>query len=365
MSSNDPKARVEHLLALGDVKIGGQRPWDISVHDERFYPRVLGHGSVGLGESYMEGWWDCEQLDEMVCRMFRADGEHEVRTVWENVAAYIRATLVNLQSRSRSAPNVRAHYDLGNDLYQDMLDRRLVYSCGDWEQAAGLDEAQEAKLDFVCRKLELTAGQNVLDIGCGWGGFAKFAAEKYGASVVGITLSPEQAEFGRKNCAGLPVEIRIQDYREVDQQFDHIVSLGMFEHVGYKNYRRYMRVARRCLKEGGRFFLESIGANQSRHATDPWIDKYIFPGSMLPSIKQLGKATEGLFVAEELHNWGPYYDRTLMVWFRNFQEHWNQLEAKYGGRFYRMWKYYLLSSAGLFRSRAIQDWEILLTPCSL
>ena len=365
MSGNDQKARVEQLLALGDVKLGGVRPWDISVHDERFYPIVLSHGSVGLGESYVDGWWDCGQLDEMFSRMFRADAEQAMRSRWERTAAYLRATLLNLQNRVRSIRNVRRHYDLGNDLYLDMLDRRLVYSCGDWERAETLDEAQEAKLDFACRKIGLLPRQKILDIGCGWGSFAKFASEKYGAVVVGITLSEEQAEYGRQKCADLPVEIRLQDYREVNEQFDHIVSLGMFEHVGYKNYRNYMRVVRRCLREGGRFFLESIGTNYSRHATDPWIDKYIFPGSMLPSIKQLGKATEGIFIAEELHNWGPYYDRTLMVWFRNFQEHWNHLEAKYGPRFYRMWKYYLLLSAGLFRSRAIQDWEILLTPCGL
>jgi len=365
MYLNDLKTRVEHLLALGDVRIGGDRPWDISVHNERFYSRVLGQGSMGLGESYMDGWWDCPQLDEMFSRMFRADGKHAMQSAWQDAITNFRATLLNLQTRTRSVPNVREHYDLGNELYFDMLDHRLVYSCGNWERAGSLDEAQEAKLDFVCRKLGLTARQRILDIGCGWGSFGKFAAEKYGAAVVGITLSKEQAEFGREKCADLPVEIRLQDYREVDEQFDHIVSLGMFEHVGYKNYRTYMRVVRRCLKEGGRFFLESIGSNQSQHATDPWIDKYIFPGSMLPSIKQVGKAMEGLFIAEELHNWGPYYDRTLMVWFRNFQEHWNELQARYGQRFYRMWKYYLLLSAGLFRSRAIQDWEILLTPCDL
>ena len=363
---NNLKSRLENLLALGDVRIGGDRPWDITVNNERFYRSALAGGSVGLGESYVEGWWDCAQLDEMIHRMLTADGvQRLLQSMWANAIAYVRATFVNLQSKTRSVRNVHEHYDIGNDLYRMMLDGRMVYSCGDWENAESLDEAQEAKLDFVCRKVGLAAGDVVLDIGCGWGSFAKFAAEKYGAAVVGITLSKEQAELARRRCARLPVEIRVQDYRDLREKFDHVISLGMFEHVGYKNYRHYMEVVQGCLRPGGRFFLECIGSNRSEHATDPWIDKYIFPGSMLPSIKQIGKAIEGLMITEELQNWGPYYDKTLMLWYQNFHAHWNQMQKSYGDRFYRMWKYYLLISAGLFRSRAIQDWEILLTPCNL
>lgn len=235
----------------------------------------------------------------------------------------------------------------------------MVYSSLNWEAAGSLDEAGEAKLEFVCHQLDLRAGQKILDIGCGWGGFAKYAAQKYGVEVLGVTVSAEQAALARQICCGLPVEIRYQDYRDVAGLFDHVVSLGMFEHVGYKNYRRYMEIVRHCIKPGGLFFLNTIGANVSGYCANPWTDKYIFPGGMLPSIAQIGKAAEGLFVFEYLQDWAGFYDKTLLSWFAKFHENWNQLRDSYGDRFYRMWKYYLLSSAGAFRSKAIQDWQIV------
>jgi len=223
-------------------------------------------------------------------------------------------------------------------------------------------KAQEAKLDLVCRKIGLEEGQRVLDIGCGWGSFAKFAAEKYGAQVVGITVSKEQVALGKELCKGLPVELRLQDYREVDETFDHIVSLGMFEHVGCKNYREYFKVAQRCLKEGGLFLLHTIGSNVSARSGEPWLTKYIFPGGMLPSMAQVARAAEGLFVIEEAHNFGADYDKTLMAWFANFDAAWLSLRARYDDRFYRMWKYYLLMCAGTFRARSNQLWQIILSP---
>jgi cyclopropane-fatty-acyl-phospholipid synthase len=253
------------------------------------------------------------------------------------------------------------HYDIGNDLYSRMLDKRMVYTCGYWKEAQNLDQAQEAKLDLVCRKIGLKPGQKVLDIGCGWGSFAKFAAEKYNAKVVGVTISKEQAEFASKLCNGLDVEIRIQDYRSVNEQFDHIVSLGMFEHVGYKNYKTFMRTAHKCLKDGGLFLLHTIGGNESVVSTDPWVHKYIFPNGMLPSIKQIGESIENLFVMEDWHNFGTYYDKTLQAWYENFKAHWNEISDKYNERFYRMWTYYLLMSAGAFRARSTQLWQIVLS----
>jgi cyclopropane-fatty-acyl-phospholipid synthase len=242
-----------------------------------------------------------------------------------------------------------------------MLDRRLVYSCAYWKDADNLDDAQEAKLDLICKKLGLRKGDRVLDIGCGWGSFARFAAEKYGVRVVGITVSSEQAALGREMCEGLPVEIRLQDYREIDEKFDHVVSVGMFEHVGYKNYRIYMEVVRRCLRDEGLFLLHTIGNNISCIATDPWFDKYIFPNSVVPSVKQISSAMEGLFILEDLHNFGSYYDATLTAWFANFDRNWHSLTDRYDQRFYRMWKYYLLSCAGSFRSRCLQVWQMVLS----
>ncbi|MHB0865744.1 MAG: cyclopropane fatty acyl phospholipid synthase [Minisyncoccota bacterium] len=356
------RAFVEDLLKKADVKIGGSRPQDITVHDERLFGRVIRHGTLGLGEAYMDGQWDANSLDTFIATVLRAGLDKEFKLTISSVAAITKAFLLNLQSPSRAFRVGEAHYDLGNDLYEAMLDKGLVYTCGYWADAKNLDEAQEAKLDLVCRKIGLKKGDRVLDIGCGWGSFAKYAAEKYGASVVGITVSKEQAALAQERCAGLPVEIHVQDYRDVDETFDHIVSLGMFEHVGVKNYRTYFETARRCLKPDGLFLLHTIGGNVSRLTSDPWITKYIFPGGVIPSAAQIANASEGLFVMEDWHNFGTDYDRTLMAWFKNFDAAWPTLREKYGDRFYRMWKYYLLTSAGAFRARETQLWQIVLSP---
>lgn len=366
------RALIEKLLAKADVMIGGSRPQDIQVHDERLFDRVIRHGSLGLGEAYMDGWWEGNELDAFFAAVLGARLDEDIEINLSSVLAVAKAYLLNLQSSGRAFEVGEAHYDLGNDLYSAMLDKRLVYTCGYWKDAEDLDAAQEAKLDLVCKKIGLKKGDRVLDIGCGWGSFAKFAAEKYGASVVGITVSKEQALLAEELCNGLPVEIRVQDYREVDEPFDHIVSLGMFEHVGVKNYRTYFEVARRCLKDDGFFLLHTIGDTTSRVTSDPWINKYIFPGGMVPSVAQVGKAIEGLFVMEDWHNFGADYDTTLRAWFKNFDAAWSApvragrdgpaLREKYGDRFYRMWKYYLLSCAGAFRARTTtQLWQIVLS----
>lgn len=354
------KHTVKEVLALADIKVGGDRRWDVHVHNDEFYRRAVSDGSLGLGESYMDGWWDVECLDEFIFRLIRANLHEKVSKL--KLLPVVKATVLNLQSKSRAFEVGQAHYDLGNDLFEQMLDARMVYSCGYWREAANLDEAQEAKLDLVCRKVGLRAGMRVLDIGCGWGGFAKYAAERYGVEVVGITISKQQADFAKRLCRDLPIEIRLQDFRDLDEQFDRIISLGMFEHVGHKNHRRYMQVARHCLREDGLFLLQCIGDNVTTVATDPWISKYIFPNGDLASAAQITRAIEGLFIVEDLHNFGADYDKTLMAWFANFDQGWHQLKAQYGERFYRMWKYYLLSCAGLFRARHIQLWQIVLSP---
>lgn len=355
------RAFATELLERADVIIGGNRPWDIRVHDERLFDRVIRYGTLGLGEAYMEGWWDANNLDAFIHRVLVAHVDRDVKINLASILTVAKAFLFNQQSGDDAFKVGEVHYDLGNDLYQAMLDTRMVYTCGYWKKAKDLDAAQEAKLDLVCKKIGLEKGARVLDIGCGWGSFAKYAAENYGASVVGITVSKEQAELARKLCAGLPIEIRIQDYRDVNEKFDHIVSLGMFEHVGVKNYRTYFDVANRCLNPDGLFLLHTIGYKASKLNSDPWIEKYIFPGGALPSIAQIGKAIEGLFIVEDVHNFGAYYDKTLMAWFKNFDVAWPSLKEKYGERFYRMWKYYLLTCAGVSRAREMQLWQIVLS----
>jgi cyclopropane-fatty-acyl-phospholipid synthase len=352
---------MQALLASADVQIGGSRPWDIQVYREDFYPRVLKMGSLGLGESYMDGWWDSLRLDEFIHRILLARLDSNFIR-WVDRLDSLKTILFNLQSPSRALQVGQRHYDMGNRLFSLMLDKRLIYSCGYWKNASTLGEAQEAKLDLVCQKLGLRPGMRVLDIGCGWGGAARFVAERYQVEVVGITISQEQFQFATELCRGLPVEIRLQDYRDLAERFDRIYSIGMFEHVGYKNYAHYMRIAHNCLKEDGLFLLHTIGSDRSVTKANPWMARYIFPNSMLPSPKQICTAIEGLFVLEDWHNFGADYDKTLMQWFQNFHDHWDTLKTHYDERFYRMWKYYLLSCAGSFRAREAQVWQIVLAP---
>jgi cyclopropane-fatty-acyl-phospholipid synthase len=355
------KTVTQEILSSAGIRLNGDRPWDLQVRDERFFHRVIKEGSLGLGESYMDGWWDCEELDAFFARLVPKDPEAELKKNLHLLLYALGAKIFNSGRKSHAFQIGERHYDIGNDLFERMLDRRMVYSCGYWKDAHNLDEAQEAKLELICEKLGLKAGDRVLDIGCGWGSFAKYAAEKYGVEVVGITVSKEQLSLGRELCRGLPVELRLQDYRDVTERFDHIVSVGMFEHVGLRNYRTYMEKTSQCLKEDGLFLLHTIGNNISEVACDPWLDKYIFPNALIPSLKQITTAAEGLFMVENLQNFGFYYDATLMAWFRNFNDNWHLLKDRYGERFYRMWKYYLLSSAGAFRCRGLQVWQFVLS----
>ncbi|MFO8113704.1 MAG: cyclopropane fatty acyl phospholipid synthase [Desulfosalsimonadaceae bacterium] len=352
---------IEEALHEAGITINGDRPYDILVYNNDLYDRVISEGSIGVGESYMDGWWDCPALDQFFDKIFRANIKKIFEGNWHFYAHVLKSRVLNLQKGKHAYEVGIRHYDVGNDFYRDMLDRRMTYTCGYWADAATLDEAQEAKLDLICRKLQLKPGMSVLDIGCGWGSFATYAAEKYGAEVTGVTISREQAEMAEQECSGLPVDIRLQDYRDVTGKFDRVLSIGMFEHVGYKNYRTYMETTARCLKEDGIALLQTIGSNKSVHTSNPWINKYIFPNSMLPSIAQIGDAMEGLFVMEDWHNFGPDYDKTLMAWHENFEKFWPKHREHYGERFYRMWNFYLLSCAGTFRSRVNQLWQITMT----
>ncbi len=357
-----PSARetAARLLRDADIVLNGDRPWDLQVHDDRFYDRVVSGGSLAFGESYMDGWWDAERLDELFFRIRRSRMDRKVARDWRALWVVARGRLLNLQSRRKASEVAERHYDLGNELFEAMLDPRMVYTCGYWKDADTLAEAQVAKMDLVCRKLGLQAGQRVLDVGCGYGSFARYAAESYGAEVVGISVSKRQTAWARANLPpGLPVEIRIQDYREVDEPFDHVASIGMFEAVGWRNYRPYMEVVHRVLDDDGLFVLQTFGTGRSVRSSDPWFDRYIFPNGMIPSIEQMGKAVERLFVMEDWHNFGADYDRTLMSWHANVEASWDRLPARYGERFRRMWRYYLLSLAGSFRARSVQLWQIV------
>jgi len=351
---------VARLLERCDIRINGDRAWDVRVHDRRIFDRVLTQGTLGLGEAYMDGWWDAERVDAFIYRLLTGDAKGAVKLDLSLVGSVLRGTLLNLQ-RWRPGDIGKKHYDISDALYEAMLDRRMIYSCGYWQNAADLDAAQEAKLDLICRKIGLAAGDTVLDIGAGWGGFLKYAAQNYAIAGTGVTVSQHQAEYARESFAGLPLEMRLIDYRDLKGRFDHIVSVGMFEHVGHKNYRAYMEKAHELLDDGGLFLLHTIGGNHTQNHGDPWSEKYIFPNGMLPSIKQVGTAIEGLFVMEDWHNFSAYYDDTLMAWHANFEAAWPALKAGFDERFYRMWRYYLLSFAAAFRARNVQLWQIVLS----
>ncbi|HEX5161118.1 MAG TPA: cyclopropane fatty acyl phospholipid synthase [Steroidobacteraceae bacterium] len=355
------RRRIERLFAECGIDIDGPNAWDIQVHNEDFYARVLAKGSLGLGESYMDGWWDVRDLDGFVYRLLAARADERARS-WRDALAWLGAALVNHQRGARVFEVARRHYDLGNEFYEAMLDRRMIYSCAYWEGAHTLDDAQEAKLALVLDKLAPRPAQRLLDVGCGWGGALKFAAERYGVTGVGVTIAREQAAYARESCRDLPVAIRLQDYREMREKFDHVFSIGMFEHVGVRNYRRYMKVVRRCLHPGGRFLLHTIGGFRSTNHTDAWIGKYIFPNSMIPSREQIERAIDGIFGILHWQSIGANYERTLLAWRSNLERSWSRLAGRYDERFRRMWHYYLSSCAAAFRARKLDVWQILLSP---
>ncbi len=357
---SDAKNTVKYLLSLGDVKIDGGRPFDIQVHDDRFYKSVLSRRELGIGESYMDGWWDVERLDEFVARLMEANVREKAKISPAMVQSFLGAMLSNPQSYRKSAQNASHHYEIGNDLYKRMLDKSMMYTCAYWKDVDTLEEAQKAKMDLVCRKLYLKKGMSLLDLGCGWGGFAEYAARNYGVRVTAVTPAAEQVIVARERSKGLPVIIEEKDYRDVSGFYDRIVSIGIMEHVGPKNYAAFFKQCKDMLNDGGLMLHHMISNNRSTKFVDPWIDKYIFPGGVIPSLTQISQAIEKKLIIEDIHNFGPYYDKTLMAWHANFVDHYDEISDKYDERFYRMWNFYLLSCAGAFRSRRMQLLQIVM-----
>lgn len=353
---------ASEMLQSADIEVNGSRPFDIRVKNPHFFKRVLQEGSLGLGESYMDGWWECDRLDIFFQKVLRAGLENQLPHHIKDTLRVAAARLTNLQSKKRAWIVGKEHYDLGNDLFSLMLDPYMQYSCAYWKDATTLKQAQEAKLKLICEKLQLRPGMTLLDIGCGWGGLAAYAAKNYGVSVHGVTISAEQQKMAQERCKDLDVQILLQDYRDLNSQYDRIVSVGMFEHVGSKNYQTYFNVVARNLKPDGLFLLHTIGANETNMNVDPWINKYIFPNGCLPSIKHIATTSEGKFVMEDWHNIGADYDRTLMAWYERFVQNWPKIEHNYSQRFFRMFSYYLNACAGAFRARDIQLWQVVFSP---
>ena len=362
------RQEIADLLRTADIEIGGSRPWDLQVHDERFYRRVLAEGSLGAGESYMDGWWDVERLDEFFARALAVRIDRQIRTptmLWQ----VLLSRLVNPQSRRRSRNVAERHYDLSDRLYRAMLGPTMQYTCAYYGvdgHLETLNEAQRAKLTLIARKLHLEPGMRVLELGGGYGELARYLAAEHECQVVSYNISSRQVEYARQLCQGLPVEILQQDYREAAAEtgrYDRVVSIGMLEHVGPINHRAFFELVKTRLVVGGLALVHTIGGNESRTSIDRWITRYIFPGGVIPSAAQLTQAQEGLLVLEDWHNFGPDYDRTLMAWATNFMAAWPELRQseELDERFFRMWRYYLLSCAGAFRARGLNLWQLVLS----
>ncbi len=356
------QSKIADLLAHADVKIVGEpsfgaEPWDMLVHNDALFSRILGQGTLGLGEAYMDGWWDCERLDELFARVLAAELATKVET-WSDKAFFLLGHLRNRQIGKRLRATAADHYNTGNDLYQHMLDKKMIYTCGYWRDAENLDQAQEHKLELVARKLKLKPGMRVLDIGCGWGGAAKYIADKHGVDVVGITLSEAQHELAQEHIRDSNATVRLQDFRALNEKFDRVYSLGMFEHVGFKNFADYFRIVDQCLEPGGLFLLHTIGHRVTSFKVDPWMDRYIFPNSILPSAEMINRYSADYFNIEDWHNFGLDYHKTLLAWDSNLQAAWQHL-PDYEERFKRMWHYFLMCSAGSFKAYRNHLWQVV------
>ena len=360
------KQKCIDLFKKADIIVNGKRPWDIRVSNDKFYSRLFFHGTIALGESYVDGWWDCKQIDQFIYRVlkFRLVDPKTYNLIHFGSSILNKLRLLspicsNKQTRKKAANDVKYHYNLGNDLFEATLDKQMNYSCAYWKNAKTLDEAQEAKMDLVCKKLKLKKGMSLLEIGCGWGGFAKFASDKYGVKVTGITLSENQKKYAINHCKNSNVEILLKDYRDISGEYDRVVSIEMFEHVGPKNHKKFMKIMNKCLKPNGLFLLQFDGKSESINWNDSWIEKYLFPGTVTPSAKQVSTAIEDLFFIVDWHDFTKDYHKTMIEWYNNFDKNWNKIKENYDERFYRIWKFYLLCCPATALANTQHLWQIV------
>ncbi|OXA37401.1 cyclopropane-fatty-acyl-phospholipid synthase [Folsomia candida] len=349
---------VDRELGILGHNAEGKGPLGIRVHDEKeFYLRVFVRRHTGLFEAHMDKVCTINDVKAMVISGLQSTKTlafmHPLSTILDRF---------NLQSRSKVWQVGAEHYDLGNDLFETILCKNLLYTCAYWRNSSDLESAQIAKMDLVARKLKLKPGMKVLDIGFGYGALDYHLAKHYGVSVVAISISKGQIQHATKLCDGLPVEFRICDYRDLNEKFDRIAVIGMIEHVGHKNYREFFKVCNRCLTDDGLMLLHTI-VNNDRNILgfDYWCHKYIFPNGCIPYYLQVCKAIEDVFLIEDWQNFGYDYYKTLAAWEVKFEENWDKLAPKYGERFHRMWHIYLNCAQAFFQTRSYQLWQIVLS----
>jgi cyclopropane-fatty-acyl-phospholipid synthase len=348
----DSKKLCLTILDQAGVSINSSEPWSIQVKNERLWDRVVSQHELGLGESYMDGWWECQAIDQMLTKLVTVNAAAQLTPSLSVLFSALKSNIFNLQTKARAAKNAKHHYNIGNDLYERMLDSEMAYSCGYWKEATNLDQAQLNKFDLICKKLKLEKGMTLLDIGSGWGGFLRYAVKNYGVQATGISPADQQILLAKERSAGLKIDFYQMDYRDFTGRFDRIVSVGMMEHVGPKNFREFFNKCDELLAHDGIMLHHLISSTRSQNRTDGFFNRYIFPGGVIPSPSQITKAVEDLFVLEDVHNFGLDYDKTLMCWHKNINEKWDEL-PEYDNRFKRMWNYYLLASAAGFRSRSL------------
>jgi cyclopropane-fatty-acyl-phospholipid synthase len=349
------------ILGLAGIEVNGKNAWDIQVHDDRLWNRIISQRELGLAEAYMDGWWDVESIDQFLTKLLEINVLDKAPFSISLVGHAVKSTVLNRQTKAKAAANAKHHYNIGNDLYTRMLDKEMAYSCGYWKSAKTLDQAQIAKFDLICRKLELKPGMKLLDIGCGWGGLLRYAAKNYGIIGTGISPADNQIELARAKNGKLKIEYLQMDYRDLSGKFDRIVSVGMMEHVGPKNLETFFNKCISLLAPDGMMLHHTIASNETKQVTDPFFDRYIFPGGVLPSLAQISKAVEKKVIIEDVHNFGPDYEKTLLAWYANINKKWREI-PNYDERFRRMWNYYLLSSAAGFRARHIQLLQVVFRP---
>lgn len=352
------KSLVSKAFAKVDIQIHGSRPWDLKVNDERFYMKLLIKGPLGFGEAFVDDWIECDRFDECLTRILKLESKNHPVMMW----SWLRAYFTDLSSKKRGKIGSAIHYNFEKLIYEKMLDKAMTYSIGYWGENDDLERAQEKKLDLICRKLHLEPGMRVLDIGCGWGSFAQYATRMYNVSVVGINIAEKQIELAQQKYSHLPIEFRVQDYRDLKGNFDRIVSIGMAEHVGLKNYKRYLKIIRDCLKDEGLCLIE-ISTNTAMgslaRAMDPWFMRYFFPTAWLPTLCQFTCAADGLLLLEDLHNITENSEKTFLAWWDNLNKNWASLQNEIDHRTYLMFKYYLLSSVGAFRGGVARYWQLV------
>ncbi len=364
------------LLGHGEVRA------TLEVADLRVFDRALGEGDIGFAESYIAGDWQCDKLGELLTLLAenRDVLARAVHGQWFSVLKHRLRHLARANTRRGSKQNILAHYDLGNDFYRLWLDPSMTYSSALFGQSShshaaddvphSLEQAQQAKYLRILDRLAPKPGDTILEIGCGWGGFAEMAVTRYGCRVHGITLSPSQLAYAQARAArggwADNAHFELIDYRDVTGQFDHIVSIEMLEAVGERYWPRYFRQVKKCLKPGGRAVIQSITiANERfsayRRGTD-FIQRHIFPGGMLPSPKIFERrATAADFSVTDRLAFGLDYARTLATWHESFDTAWPEIAAQgFDEQFRRLWKFYLAYCEGGFRSAATDVYQFTL-----